>query len=117
MRFDKFTLKAQEVIQNSQEIASRKGHQQIEPEHLLYALLEQREGIIPSLLGKIGVKEDAILHELNKALDQLPSVSGAGYGGAYISPRSKGVFDQALKEAAQMKDEYVSVEHMLLAIL
>ncbi|UCH00454.1 MAG: ATP-dependent chaperone ClpB [Deltaproteobacteria bacterium] len=116
MRFDRFTLKAQEVIQNAQEIASEKGHQQIEPEHLLYALLEQREGIIPSLLGKIGVKEDAILHELNKALDQLPSVSGAGYGGAYISPRSKGLFDQALKEAAQMKDEYVSVEHIFLAI-
>ncbi len=116
MRFDKFTLKAQEVVQNSQEIASKKGHQQIEPEHLLYALLEQKEGIIPSLLGKIGVKEDAILHELNKALDQLPSVSGVGYGGAYISPRSKGVLDQASKEATQMKDEYVSVEHIFLAI-
>ena len=117
MRFDKFTLKAQEVIQNSQEIASRKGHQQIEPEHLLYALLEQREGIIPPLLGKIGVKEDAILHEVNEALDQLPSVSGAGYGSAYISPRSKGVLDQSLKEAAQMRDEYVSVEHILLAVI
>ena len=117
MRFDKFTLKAQEVIQNSQEIASRKGHQQIEPEHLLYALLEQREGIIPPLLGKIGVKEDAILHEVNEALDQLPSVSGAGYGSAYISPRSKGVLDQSLKEAAQMRDEYVSVEHILLPVI
>jgi ATP-dependent Clp protease ATP-binding subunit ClpB len=116
MRFDKFTLKAQEVIQNSQEIASRKGHQQIEPEHLLYALLEQREGIIPPLLGKIAVKEDAILQALNKALDQLPSVSGAGYGSAYISPRSKGVLDQSLREAAQMRDEYVSVEHLLLGI-
>ena len=117
MRFDKFTLKAQEVIQNSQEIASRKGQQQIEPEHLLYALIEQREGIIPPLLGKIGVKEDAILHEVNKALDELPAVSGAGYGEVYISPRSKGVLDQALKEAAQMRDEYVSVEHILLAII
>ena len=117
MRFDKFTLKAQEVIQNSQDLASKKGHQQIEPEHLLYALLEQREGIIPPLLGKIGVKEDAILHDLKEALDQLPSVSGAGYGSAYISPQSKGMFDQSLKEAAQMKDEYVSVEHILLAII
>ena len=117
MRFDKFTLKAQEVIQNSQEIASQRGHQQIEPEHLLYALLEQREGIVPPLLGKIGVKEDAILHEVNEALNQLPAVSGAGYGSAYISSRSKGVLDQALKEAAQMRDEYVSVEHILLAII
>ena len=116
MRFDKFTLKAQEVIQNSQEIAAKRGHQQIEPEHLLYALLEQREGIIPPLLGKIGVKEDTILQDLRDALDQLPSVSGAGLGDAYISPRSKAVFDQALKEASQMRDEYVSVEHILLAI-
>ena len=116
MRFDKFTLKAQEVIQNSQEIASQRGHQQVEPEHLLYAILEQREGIIPPLLGKIGVKEDAIVQELGEALDQLPSVSGAGFGSAYISPRSKAVFDQALKEAKQMRDEYVSIEHLLLAI-
>ena len=116
MRFDKFTLKAQEVIQNSQEIASRKGHQQIEPEHLLHALLEQKEGVIPSLFGKIGVSEDAVLHELIQTLDQLPKVSGAG-GDAYISPRSKVVLDQALKEAGQMRDEYVSVEHILLAII
>jgi len=117
MRFDKFTLKAQEVIQNSQEIASKKGHQQIEPEHLLHALLEQKEGVIPSLFGKIGVNDDAVLHEVIQALDQLPKVSGAGYGDAYISPRSKVVFDQALKEAGQMRDEYVSVEHILLAII
>ncbi len=116
MRFDKFTLKAQEVIQNSQEIASKKGHQQIEPEHLLHALLEQKEGVIPSLFGKIGVSEDAVLQELIQTLDQLPKVSGAG-GDAYISPRSKVVLDQALKEAGQMRDEYVSVEHILLAII
>jgi ATP-dependent Clp protease ATP-binding subunit ClpB len=116
MRFDKFTLKAQEVIQNSQEIASQRGHQQIEPEHLLYAIFEQREGIIAPLLGKIGVKEDAIVQELGEALDQLPSVSGGGIDSAYISPRSKAVFDQALKEAKQMRDEYVSIEHLILAI-
>ena len=116
MRFDKFTLKAQEVIQNSQDIASKKGHQQIEPEHLLHALLEQKEGVIPSLFGKIGVSENAVLQELIQTLDQLPKVSGAG-GDAYISPRSKVVLDQALKEAGQMRDEYVSVEHILLAII
>jgi len=116
MRFDKFTLKAQEVIQNSQEIASQRGHQQIEPEHALFALLDQREGIIPALLGKIGVTEDGLLPELGKALDQLPSVSGAGFGGAYISPRLKAALNQAQKEATQMRDEYVSVEHILLAI-
>jgi ATP-dependent Clp protease ATP-binding subunit ClpB len=117
MRFDKFTLKAQEVIQSSQETASNKGHQQIEPEHLLYAVLEQKEGVIPPLLGKIGISEDVILEETGKALDQLPHVSGAGYGNAYISPRSKELLDRSLKEAAQMNDEYVSVEHLLLAII
>ncbi len=117
MRFDKFTLKAQEAIQNAQEVASRKGHQQIEPEHLLYALLEQGEGIIAPILGKIGAKADSILQDVLEALDQMPKVSGAGYGDAYISPRLKAVLDRSLKEAAQMKDEYVSVEHILLAIL
>ncbi len=116
MRFDKFTLKAQEVIQNSQDIASQRGHQQIEPEHALFALLDQREGIIPALLGKIGVTEDGLLPEVGQALDQLPSVSGAGFGGAYISPRLKAALNQAQKEATQMRDEYVSVEHILLAI-
>lgn len=117
MRFDKFTLKAQEVIQNSQEIASKRGHQQIEPEHLLYAIFEQREGIVSPLFKKIGIKEDMIIQELNDALEQLPSVSGAGFGNSYISPRSNAVLEQAMKEASQMKDEYVSIEHILLAIM
>ncbi|MBW1689434.1 MAG: ATP-dependent chaperone ClpB [Deltaproteobacteria bacterium] len=117
MRFDKFTLKAQEAIGNAQEVASKKGHQQIEPEHLLYALLEQPEGMIGPLLGKIGANQDAIVHDVGEALDSMPTVSGAGYGEAYISPRLKAVLDLSQKEAAQMKDEYVSVEHILMAIL
>ncbi|MEA3361514.1 MAG: ATP-dependent chaperone ClpB [Thermodesulfobacteriota bacterium] len=117
MRFDKFTLKAQDALQNSQELASKKGHQQIDPEHLLYAILEQKDGIIPSMLVKIGVNEGNILSELNEKLDKIPKVSGAGYGDAYISSRSKEVLSQAEKEATQMKDEYVSIEHILLAIV
>ncbi len=117
MRFDKFTLKAQEVIQNSQEIASQKGHQQIEPEHVLYALLEKGEGLIPPLLGKIGTNREDLIQDVNKALEKLPAVSGGGYQGSYISPGLKAVLDKSLKEASQMKDEYVSVEHILLATL
>ncbi|MFW6146835.1 MAG: ATP-dependent chaperone ClpB [Thermodesulfobacteriota bacterium] len=117
MRFDKFTLKAQEAIQNAQEVASQKGHQQIEPEHMLYALLEQKEGIIGPLLGKIGAKRDTMLQAVDEALDQMPKVSGSGLGEAYVAPRLKAVLERSQKEAGQMKDEYVSVEHIFLAIL
>ena len=116
MRFDKFTLKTQEVIQNAQQTAERFGHQQIEPEHLLRAILEQKEGVIPPILGKIGANQDQLLKEVEAALENLPKVSGTGYGQVYISPRSKAVLDQAFEEAEQMKDEYVSLEHILLAI-
>jgi ATP-dependent Clp protease ATP-binding subunit ClpB len=116
MRFDKFTLKAQEVIQASQQIAERLGHQQIEPEHLLSALLDQKEGPITPLLGKIGASPDHLKKGLESTLEKIPRISGAGYGQAYLSARAKAVLDQAFKEAEQMKDEYVSLEHILLAI-
>jgi len=116
MRFDKFTLKAQEVIQVSQQIAERLGHQQIEPEHILSALLDQKEGPIPPLLGKIGASPDQLKKRIESVLEKIPRISGAGYGQAYLSGRAKAVLDQAFKEAEQMKDEYVSLEHILLAI-
>ncbi|MDP6179605.1 MAG: Clp protease N-terminal domain-containing protein, partial [Desulfatiglandales bacterium] len=116
MRFDKFTLKAQEIIQNSQQLAERFGHQQIEPEHLASAIIEQREGVIPSILGKIGANQDQLMKEMDGALEKTHRVSGSGYGQVYISPRSKVVLDRAFNEAAQMKDEYVSLEHILMAI-
>jgi len=117
MRFDKFTLKAQDALQNSQELASKQGHQQIDPEHLSYAILEQKDGIIPSMLVKIGVNEGQVLSELEQTLDKKPKVSGTGYGDAYISPRSKEVLNHSINEAKQMKDEYISIEHILLAIV
>ena len=116
MRFDKFTLKTQEVIQNAQQMAERLGHQQIEPEHLLRAILEQKEGVIPPILGKIGANQSQLLKEVQASLEKLPRVSGTGYGQVYISPRSKAVLDQAFEEAEQMKDQYVSLEHILLVI-
>ncbi len=116
MRFDKFTLKTQEVIQTSQQLAERFNHQQIEPEHLVRAILEQTEGVISSLLGKIGVDQRQLMESFDAALEKIPRVSGSGVGQAYISPRSKAVLDKAFAEAEQMKDEFVSLEHILLAV-
>jgi ATP-dependent Clp protease ATP-binding subunit ClpB len=117
MRFDKFTLKSQEMIQNAQQLAERFGQQQIEPEHLARALLEQKEGVIPPLLGKIGANQNQLIKEIESILERMPSVSGSGAGQVYLSPRAKTVLDRAFAEAEQMKDEYVSLEHILLAIL
>ena len=116
MRFDKFTLKAQEVIQTAQQLAERFGHQQIEPEHLVRAILEQKEGVIPPLLGKIGADQNQLISSFESALENLPKVSGAGYGQAYLSQRAKAVLDKAFTEAEQVKDEFVSLEHILLAV-
>jgi len=116
MRLDKFTLKAQEAIQASQQVAERFGNQQIEPEHLMRAILEQKEGVIPPLLGKIGTNQAQLVEAFEAAIDKLPKVSGASMGQLYISPRTKNVLDKAFEEAEQMKDEYVSLEHILLAV-
>jgi ATP-dependent Clp protease ATP-binding subunit ClpB len=116
MRFDKFTLKAQDVIQTAQQLAERFGHQQIEPEHLVRAILEQKEGVIPPLLGKIGADQNQLINSFESVLENLPKVSGAGYGQAYLSQRGKAVLDKAFTEAEQVKDEFVSLEHILLAV-
>ena len=84
MRFDRFTLKAQEAIQNAQQFAEKLGHQQIEPEHLSRVILEQKEGTIPSILGKIGVNQDQIGRQFDIALERIPKVSGTGSGQLYI---------------------------------
>jgi ATP-dependent Clp protease ATP-binding subunit ClpB len=116
MRFDKFTLKAQEIVQGAQQLAERFGHQQIEPEHLLRVIFEQKEGVIPPILGKIGANQNQLIEAFDAALEAQPKVSGTGYGQAYISPRAKAVLDKAFHEAENMKDEYVSLEHILLAV-
>ena len=116
MRLDKFTLKAQEAIQASQQVAERFGNQQIEPEHIVRAMLEENEGVIPPLLGKIGANQAQLIEAFEAAIDKFPKVSGAAMGQVYISPRTKNVLDKAFAEAEQMKDEYVSLEHILLAV-
>ena len=117
MRFDKFTIKSQELIQNAQSLASSHNNQQIEPEHLLSTMLDESEGIARAMLDKLGVSAGDISRELSAAIDRLPKVSGGAVGDAYISPRTKSVLDGAFAEAAKMKDQYVSIEHIFLGIL
>ena len=114
MRFDKFTIKSQELVQAAQSLASQRNNQQIEPEHLLAGMLADKEGISASILRKLGVSPEGVTREVEAHLDQLPKVSGAAE--VYISARSKAVLDNAFAEAEKMKDQYVSVEHILLAI-
>jgi len=114
MRFDKFTIKSQELIQASQSLASQQSHQQIEPEHLLSAMLNEQDGIAAAILNKLGVSPGTIGQELVGALNAIPKVSGGGE--VYLSTRTKNILDKAFSEASKMKDEYVSIEHILLAI-
>jgi len=115
MRFDKFTIKSQELIQNAQSLAAQHHNQQIEPEHLLSAMLSEPEGITRSMLRKLGVSPDEVAQEIALAIDNLPKVNGAG--DSYFSQRTRTVFEAAFSEAAKMKDEYVSTEHILLSII
>ena len=76
MRFDKFTLNSQEIIQNAQQLAEKMGHQQIEPEHLTRIILEQTEGVVPPIFGKIGANREQLVNEIDIALEKIPRVSG-----------------------------------------
>ncbi|PIP38621.1 MAG: type VI secretion system ATPase TssH, partial [Desulfobacterales bacterium CG23_combo_of_CG06-09_8_20_14_all_51_8] len=116
MRFDKFTLKSQEMVQEAQALASRNNHQQIEPVHFLHVMLEDADSIAGSILRKIGVAPDAISSQVASAIQTLPKIQGAT-GESYLSPNSKKMLEKAFAEAANMKDQYVSIEHVFLAIL
>jgi ATP-dependent Clp protease ATP-binding subunit ClpB len=114
MRFDKFTLKSQELIQNAQSMASRQNNQYIEPEHLLSAMLEEPQGIAASILRKLGISPQSVSNQLTMAMDHLPKVTGVS--DVYYSGRTNTVLNAAFAEADKMKDQYVSIEHILLAI-
>ena len=113
MRLERFTLRGQEAIQSAIEAAERNQHQQVEPEHLLLAMLEQPEGVVRPLLGKLGANLQVVMNDLQAAVGRLPKVQG---GQQYFSPRTTQVFQAAQKEAEQMQDEYISTEHLLLSI-
>jgi len=117
IRWDKFTVKAQEAIQRANELASEHGNPEMTPAHLLAALVEDREGIVAPVLEKIGIGPQAVLSDLYKEIEKLPKVSGSG--GAQqpaMSPQVNQLLEKSFKEADAFKDEYVSTEHMLLAL-
>jgi len=113
MRLDKFTLRGQEAIQAGIELAERNQNQQVEPEHILCAMLEQPEGIVRPLLGKLGANVQVVKNDCEAAVARFPHVQG---GQQYFSPRLSQIFTAAQKQAEKMQDEYVSTEHLLLAI-
>ncbi len=113
-RFEKLTLKAQEAVQSAQEIAARHDHQQIEPLHLLAALVAQHDGIVPPLLSRLGVRPETLAGEIEAAFGRFPKVTGVAQ--QQLSQASNKVLEGAFVEAEQFKDEYVSAEHILLAI-
>ena len=116
MQIDKFTLKAQEALQEAKAIAERKNHQQIDVEHLLLALIGQKEGIVIPILQKLGANPDLIASQLEGELNRIPQVTGGGTGQVYISSRLNEIFNAAWKEAERLMDEYLSTEHLLIAI-
>ena len=115
---DKFTIKSQEAIQAAQRLAERKGNQQIDAEHLLWALLEDDEGVASQILKRLGINKKTLQQDVEEAIEKFPKVIGATpLGQIYVSPRLKEVFENAAKEAEHLQDDYVSVEHLLLSLL
>jgi ATP-dependent Clp protease ATP-binding subunit ClpC len=119
MRFDRFTERAQDAAQRAAEIIQRYGHNQIDTEHILLALIEQPQGVIPQILEKLSVDMQSLTDRIDEQLRSSPkaTIYGGGQGQIFITPRVKRVIDMANKEASRLKDEYISTEHIFLAIL
>jgi ATP-dependent Clp protease ATP-binding subunit ClpB len=115
IRWDKFTVKAQEAVQRASQFASERGNPELQPLHLLAALLEDKEGIVSPILEKIGIGPQSVLSSIYAEIDKLPKVSGEAAQATLANETNK-LLDQAFKEASNFKDEYVSTEHLLLAI-
>jgi ATP-dependent Clp protease ATP-binding subunit ClpB len=113
IRWDKFTVKSQQAVQQAQARATELGNAELQPVHLLLALIEDREGVIPAVLEKIGVPGERLEHDLHQIEERLPRVAGASSQPGMSQALNK-VLEQAFKEAANFKDEYVSTEHLLL---
>nr|HQU82214.1 Clp protease N-terminal domain-containing protein [Pyrinomonadaceae bacterium] len=113
MRFDRFTIRGQEAVQEAIGVAEKNQNQQVEPEHLLASMLEQKEGTLRPILGKVGANAQSILTDVQAVIAKFPQVSG---GQQYFSSRINTIFQEAQKEAEKMNDEYISTEHLLLAI-
>ena len=118
MDINKLTQKSQDAMQAAQELCHKRGHLEVDGEHLLFALLSQDGGLVPNLLGKIGLNRESLVRAVEKELDSRPSVSGPGVesGKIYISQRLNRLLVNAATEADKLKDEFISVEHLLLAL-
>src|SRR6185369_9050093 len=114
MRADKFTIKSQEALQAAQAHARELGNPQVAPEHLLYALIQQKDGVVLPVLQKLGADIQAAARDLSAAVAKLPKVQGQGE--LYLSPALNRILEDAQKEADNFKDEYVSAEHLLIAL-
>lgn len=117
MQFDKFTIKSQEAVQAAQQLAQNSNHQEILPGHLAQALMAQPESVVVPVLQKIGVEPAAILADVTTSLAALPKVTGSAAAQAYASIALKKVLDAAVTIASQMQDEFISSEHLFLALL
>lgn len=119
MRFDRFTERAQDAAARAYEILQRYGHNQVDTEHILLALLEQPEGVIPAMLEKMSIEVEPLRYKLDEVLKQTPrsGIYGGGTGQVFITPRVKRIIDLANEEANRLRDEYISTEHIFLAIL
>ena len=117
MDFNRFTEKLQEAVRAAQAIAVQHGNQQIDTEHLMLALLDQQGGLAPSILNKADIRVDALRARVQQEVDRMPKVSGPGGGPdqVYVTNRITKLLSQAEDEAKRLKDEYISVEHVLLA--
>src|SRR5438105_13132216 len=116
MRLDKLTIKSQEALQQAHTLAEKRNHQAIDAEHLLFALMGQKEGVVISLLQKLGVPLGSVTERLQRALDRLPQVTGAT-AQAFITPSLKKIIEVVEEEAETFKDEYVLMEHLLLLMV
>src|SRR5215831_3111233 len=113
IRWDKLTVKAQEAIQRANDIASEHGNPELQPVHILAALLEDHEGIVAPLLERVGLPIQSVQAQAMSAIEKLPSVSGGGATQASLSGVTNQMLEGAFKEASNFKDEFVSTEHLL----
>ncbi len=114
LRFEKMTVKAQEAVQGAQEVAARHENQQIEPVHLLAALVAQADGVVSPLLARLGIRSEVLTQEIEREIGRLPKVQG--FAQQHMGRALNDLLERAFKEADTFKDEYVSTEHLFLAI-
>ncbi|MFB0510278.1 MAG: Clp protease N-terminal domain-containing protein, partial [bacterium] len=116
MLFNRFTEKGQEAIALAQESLRRFRHQELRPEHILYALLVQEDGVVPQILRKLEINPDDVQEAVEPVLKDLPQVYTETEGQIYLAPKTQKLFDQAQKEANRLKDKYIGTEHLFLAL-